>query len=230
MTGTPRYAIYYMPVATSALWRFGCRVIGYDACGAEPPPPFDQLGDAAAAGVFAEPARYGFHATLKAPFELAAGKTESHLLAAAAEFAGRQPQLPLGLLKIAPLDRFIALIPAAPPDALETFAAECVREFDDFRAALSAADRERRLQSPMTATQRAYLDAWGYPYVFEEFRFHMTLCGPLTPDLLAPLTTMLGKLYASIDHPVALDGLAVFKQPERTAPFHVLQRLAFARA
>ena len=230
MTGTPRYAIYSMPAVTSALWRFGCRVVGYDP--AEPdarPQPFEPLRVALAAGAFSEPARYGFHATLKAPFELAARKTEAQLLAAAADFAARQPPLPLGHLKIATLERFVALIPEVAPAALEPFAVDCVCDFDSFRAPLSAADRDRRLKVPMTTTQLVYLDAWGYPYVFEEFRFHMTLAGPLSLDQLAPITETRRTLYAPVDVPVRIDGIAIFRQPARTARFELLHRFAFAQ-
>ena len=230
MTGTPRYAIYSMPAMTSALWRFGCRVIGYDPAVPDArPQPFEPLRNALAAGAFSETARYGFHATLKAPFELAPKTTEVQLLAAAAAFAARQPPLPLGHLKIAPLERFIALIPEVVPAALEPFAVDCVCDFDSFRAPLSAADRDRRLIVPMTTTQLIYLDAWGYPYVFEEFRFHMTLAGPLPWDQLALLTETLRVLYAPIDAPVTIDGIAVFKQPARTARVELLRRFAFAR-
>ena len=227
MMAPPRYALYFMPAVASPLWRFGCRVIGYDAADATPPEPFGPLGGAAEAGAFAEPARYGFHATLKAPFELAPGRSEAELAAAATRFAARRSTLPIGTLKVARLERFIALVPVAAPPALEDLAGAVVRDFDSFRAPLSAADRERRLQAPLSPAEIAHLDRWGYPYVFEDFRFHMTLSGPLRPNRIEALCEMLAGLYAPIDTPVAVDGFAIFKQAGRQQPFKVLQRFAF---
>ena len=79
----PRYALYYAPPAETALWRFGSAVLGYDAVTAEDIAfTVPQACDPAAwAELTAEPRRYGFHATLKAPFELATGRSEAQLRA-----------------------------------------------------------------------------------------------------------------------------------------------------
>lgn len=74
----PRYALYYTPAADSALWRFGSATLGYDAITGRDiafavPPGCEALDWQE---LIAEPRRYGFHATLKAPFELANGRNE----------------------------------------------------------------------------------------------------------------------------------------------------------
>ena len=77
---------------------------------------------------------------------------------------------------------FIAVIPAEPSAELELLAAEATKAFDPFRAPLSPEDRARRNPDKLTPRQRDYLDRWGYPYVMEEFRFHMTLTGRLPAE------------------------------------------------
>ena len=127
----------------------------------------------------ADPRKYGFHATLKAPFSLAQGRTEAELFAACAAFAATPRAIPVIRPVVGSISGFIAVIPADPPAELIRLAADCVSEFDAFRAPLTEADRARRNPSRLTSAQRAHLDRWGYPYVMEEFRFHMTLTGRL---------------------------------------------------
>ncbi len=155
MTDSPRYAIYYMPQPSTPLWRFGARVLGYDPArpGDGPPPAFPEIAEFAPTSAFADPAKYGFHATLKAPFELATRTTEDALLAQAATFAAGERSFSIGRLQLSRLDRFIALIPIGRPAALHDFADRCVRDFEPIRAPLSAADLARRLASPLSRSR-----------------------------------------------------------------------------
>jgi hypothetical protein len=45
--------------------------------------------------------------------------------------------------------------------------------------------------------QRNYLDRWGYPYVMEEFRFHMTLTGRLDSTCRWGVVDMLRARFAA---------------------------------
>jgi hypothetical protein len=104
----------------------------------------------------------------------------------------------------------------------------CVRAFDPFRAPLSAADLERRRKAPLSPEQDARLVEWGYPYVFEDFRFHMTLTGAIRDEgLRNRVLTALKSHFALESGPHRFDGVAIFKQPDRHAPFEILQRFAF---
>ena len=87
-----RYAIYYAPAASDPLWAFGSSVLGYDAArGARVAFPDHQALRAAPLEAWtAEPRKYGFHATLKPPFALAAGVDEAALVAAMRAFAAAQ--------------------------------------------------------------------------------------------------------------------------------------------
>lgn len=222
----PRYALYYAPPADSPLWRFGCATLGYDAFFGEDvafavPPGCDP---ATWPGLTAEPRRYGFHATLKAPFELANGRSEGQLRAFTHQIAAGLAAVPLAGLTVAALGRFVALTPSEPSAALQKFAFDIVQAFEPFRAALSVADLERRLASPLTPAHRAYLEAYGYPYVGDAFRFHMTLTGSLPQDNVAAIAAALSASHAEAvpAAPVAIDRLTLFRQESRESRFRLI--------
>jgi putative phosphonate metabolism protein len=227
-----RYAVYYAPAARDPLWTFGSSVLGYDAAsGARPSfPDHPLLRDAPLGAWTAEPRKYGFHATLKPPFALAPGGRESALIEAAGDFAGNQAPFKAGELRVAPIGAFVALTPAGPAPALSRLADACVEAFDRFRAPASAAERERRLQSPLTPRQIENLDRWGYPYVFADFRFHLTLSGSLPEKDLERFATAMAELYAPLARPLVVDGVALFAQPEASSAFVLLQRFEFTGA
>lgn len=232
MTETvPRYALYYAPAADSALWRFGSATLGYDAvAGADVafaiPPGCEGLDWPEAT---AEPRRYGFHATLKAPFELADGRSEGALRAFARNYVAGRPPIRLARLAVNALGRFVALTPAEPSDDLQRFAFDIVQAFEPFRAPLSQADLARRLQSPLTPAHRAYLEAYGYPYVGDAFRFHMTLTSALPDETVAPVKAALAAAYARAvpAGPVLIDRVAIFRQENRASRFVLLDSIPF---
>ncbi|MFB6418170.1 MULTISPECIES: DUF1045 domain-containing protein [Bradyrhizobium] len=232
MTGFPRYAIYFAAGADHALSRFGAELLGYDAyTGNELPFPREALEVAPDwRDVSADPRKYGFHATLKAPMALAPGKTDAELMAACATFAGKPRPLPVIRPVVDAISGFIAVIPAEPVEALQALAADCVREFDSFRAALSAEDRARRRPEKLSELQRDHLDRWGYPYVMEEFRFHMTLTGRLDAERRGPILEMLRARFAALRlGMLAIDRLALFEQDDARARFRIIGEWALAR-
>ena len=225
MTGFPRYAIYFAADADSALSRFGAELLGYDAhTGNEMPFPDVPLRTAPDwRDITADPRKYGFHATLKAPMALAPGKTEAELAAACATFANQARMIPLIRLVVDSISGFIAVIPAEPVGDLQQLAADCVRNFDSFRAPLSAEDRARRRPEKLSERQRDYLDRWGYPYVMEEFRFHMTLTGRLDTQRRGPVLEMLRTRFAALGlDTLAIDRMALFRQDEAKARFRII--------
>ncbi|MDA9438476.1 phosphonate metabolism protein [Bradyrhizobium sp. CCBAU 51745] len=233
MTGFPRYAIYFASGDDHALSRFGAELLGYDAyTGDEPPFPGDALRIAPDwHDVTADPRKYGFHGTLKAPMVLAAGKTEAELAAACATFAGKARPIPVIHPIVDSISGFIAVIPAEPVDALQELAADCVRDFDCFRQPLTAEDRARRKPKKLSERQREYLDRWGYPYVMEEFRFHMTLTGRLDADRRGPILEMLRARFAALKlEKLAIDRITLFKQDDAKARFCIVGEWTLAPA
>lgn len=228
---SPRYALYYAPHASSTLWSFGSRVLGYDAVSGQSVHHPEALGEFLARwpSLTTEPRKYGFHATLKAPFHLIESQDERALLLAVDNFSKltRAISLPVKAANIGP---FIALKPSSSAEQINALASEIVDHFDHFRKPLSPEDRNRRLQSPLTDRQIAYLDLYGYPYVHEEFRFHMTLTNALhIEDREAILNCLRSLFEAEVgDAEIFINRLCVFRQESPQERFRVIYSAEFA--
>lgn len=228
-----RYALYAAPAEGSPLARFGAAALGYDAatgCDVEQSVPAGFAADDWHA-LTAEPRPYGFHATLKAPFRLAPGTSVLHLEDAAQRLASGMKPVQLALLP-GWIGAFVALVPEGRPADLHALADAVVRAFEPLRAPLTPHDRERRLRSGLSPRQTEYLDSYGYPYVLEEFRFHMTLTGRVPEERRAAAEAGLRALLASElgGPPIGLRiaDLCIFEQPAHADRFRIRARFPLA--
>ncbi|MDQ0503836.1 DUF1045 domain-containing protein [Xanthobacter agilis] len=224
-----RYAVYLAPATESPLWRFGSAIIGYDAAtGAEPPAPdiagFDPENWHA---LTAEPRRYGFHGTLKAPFRLADDKTEADLDALLHAFAAEHHPFELPPLVVRAIGTFVALVPPGPVPTLDDLARCAVVEVDPARAPLTPEELARRRPDQLSARQRAHLDRYGYPYVCEDFRFHMTLTGPLEDAAHTHALNALTEAYAAsgASVPLRVSDVGLYVQDRPGARFRLARRI-----
>jgi putative phosphonate metabolism protein len=227
MTDKPRYAIYYTAAPDSELDRFGAHLIGHDAFSGDALPFPDGIEQTLPdwREITQDPRKYGFHATLKAPMWLADGTTEIELLAACASFAGSPRRIPLIKPAVNPIGDFIAIVPSRRSIELEQLAADAVGHFDSFRAPLTPEDRARRRPDQLTPRQREYLDRWGYPYVMEEFRFHMTLTGRLKAERRETVLDILRQRFATLElATLAVDRIALFRQDGANARFRIVRQ------
>jgi putative phosphonate metabolism protein len=221
MTGS-RYAIYFVPPADGGLYRLGSSLLGYDCYrSADVPLPGGLPGDWA--DMTEAPRRYGFHGTLVAPFRLWPDRHEAELVQAAAEFIATPREVATIEPVVRALGKFIAIVPRVRDARLDRLAADCVTAFDRFRAPLSAADRARR-GIGLSERERANLERWGYPYVFEDFRFHMTLTGPLDEQRRRAVTDLLAARLAEAhaDGPLPIDRVLLLRQDDDNGRFRVL--------
>lgn len=218
-----RYALYFVPAPGSALGAFGTGVLGVDSAdGREVPRPAALAGIEA---VTAAPRVYGFHATLAAPLRLAPGRDEGDLVAAVEALAHGHPPVPVGPLRVALIGAFVALVPAGPAPAVDLLAAECVAALDPLRAPLTDAERAKRRPERLDPRGQALLARWGYPHVFEAFRFHMTLTDALPEAEREPWRARLAEAFGRAE-PLVIDAVTLLRQ-EDGAPFRVLRRFAF---
>ncbi len=219
-----RYAIYFTPEQNDPLTRAAARWLGRDAFDGEQNPPIETDVFTAAEIAFhtAAARRYGFHATLKAPFSLAEGQTEQGLIAALADFSQRTDPLFLPRGVVRRLDGFYALVPEERSASLDKLAASVVETFEPFRAPLSPEDIERRNPENLSPAQLKNLHKWGYPYVFEDFRFHMTLTGRVPQNEAARMERAIDGFFGPLlSEPLEIASLALFVEPEPGAPFLV---------
>jgi putative phosphonate metabolism protein len=227
-----RFAIYYAPPRESAWWQAGCAWLGRDPETGETlaPPQLAGLGQPLDALTVA-PRRYGWHGTFVPPFRLAPGVTPEALFAAAEQWALRQTRFDANV-EAAMLGRFVALRPAdeAGETALRELAASALRALGSLRAAQTPAELAKRLDAPLTPRQRTYVEEWGYPYVFEEFRFHMTLSDSLKDaQTCAHLVDAWNAQMRGVPA-LPVEGAALFVEPQPGAPFALWRRLPFAEA
>jgi len=228
--GRARYAVYFAPDRGSPLAEFGAAWLGYDADSGHtaPQPALPALAADRLHAITAEPRHYGFHATLKPPFVLAGGDEEAALRSSLAALAAELRPFAAPPLKLTRLSGFLALTPSAPSPDLERLAAHCVREFDRFRAPAAPAEIERRRRVGLSPRQEELLTRWGYPYVMDQFRFHLTLTGRLDPDEGAGVCRLLALMVAPLcQAPLPVTALTLFNHDGTDAPFRIIGRYPF---
>ncbi len=218
-----RIALYYAPETHDPLHQRASTWLGRDATsGAEIPQP--AIAGVDIAEVTADARGYGFHATLKPPFRVQ-GDIQA-ALQAAQDFAARTAPFALPPLQITDLDGFLALREAEPCPPLQALADGAVTALDPHRAPATEAEIARRKPENLSPRQRDYLASWGYPYVFAEWRFHMTLTRRLTPAekaiILPAVTEALGDAPAVAR---MVTDICIFAQAAQGAPFTILERL-----
>jgi putative phosphonate metabolism protein len=226
-----RYAIYFAPPQGSELDRFGSHWLGRDAWTGAPlqSPPVDGFSPSDFAALTASPSSYGLHATLKPPFYLRAGTTEQELRAQLAAFASKRHAFACSPLRLATLGRFVALILQEPCDAMSLLADDCVTSFDAFRAPPSTAETQRRKSAPLSHRQVELLERWGYPYVLEQWQFHISLTGSTDAATAERARRVLEpRTQAFTRKSLAVDAVCLFRQSAEDAPFLVMERFPFA--
>ena len=227
VTRDMRYALYFAAAAEDRLTGLGNAWLGRDPLTGTPlqRPQIDGVPADRFAELTTNPRRYGFHGTLKAPFHLRPGLSEAALLKACSVLAAEIAPYEIAGLSVNRLGNFLALTPAAAEKELAAFAALCVRHFEPYRAPLSEADLERRRQSNLTPRQDAYLAEWGYPYIFDEFRFHLTLSNKLEDAAEGQLLAAGAERHFRqvTGQPLVCRHFAVFAEPQRDAPFRIVK-------
>ena len=218
-----RFAIYYAP-RDGAFADAAARWLGWDlarGCAVAQP---DVPG---LAELTAEPRKYGFHGTIKPPFRLADGTSPDDLAAAIADLAQRLRPVQVPGLEMILLEGFLAFVPGHDP-ALTTLAAAVVEGLEGFRAPLTPAEIARRRPDILTPRQRDLLAVYGYPYVKEEFQFHLTLSGRLgTADAPALQKVALAHFAGLIPQPFRLEDLCLCGE-DAAGRFHLLHRYALS--
>ncbi len=198
MSDWRRQAIYFAPPAGSALARFGADWLGWDAERGERREGVEISGLPLPRAELVEvPRRYGFHATLKAPFRLADGCNLTDLDAALEAVAAGCTRFALRLAVAAP-GPFLALMPEEAPPELAELERACVTGLDAFRAPAEAGETMRRRRAGLDAIEEENLRRWGYPYVLARFRFHLTLTGSLSPGVRAAVREALEQALAPL--------------------------------
>lgn len=216
-----RYAVYFVP--GGALGENAASWLGWDLCKGQHvgQPDWEGLD---VLKLTEAPRRYGFHATIKPPFHLADGTTEEELQTALAVLCGSLSPVSLAALELAAMGRFLVLAPVGNHPGISALAAEIVEQLDRFRAAPTEDELARRRAQPLRKEHEQNLRDWGYPYVMDQFRFHMTLTGRLEANerdiVIEALETL---VIPSLPTPFFVGDVALVGQA-KSGFFHLIRR------
>jgi hypothetical protein len=218
-----RYAIYWTPEPGSEFAKFGADWLS--ASNAQFGLPADLAARAARS-----PARYGLHATLKAPFRLRKDASEAELKTALGEFCGMRRAARGGCLKLSRFQGFLGLILASGKSEVDWLAAQCVTGFDRFRAPLDETDRDRRNSNDWSRQEALFFEEFGYPYVLSAFQFHITIAGPLHGVEMEQVEAALAPhLAAFTAYPTNIETLSLLGEPKGGGAFELVSRHPFKR-
>jgi len=216
-----RFGIYVVP--EGAFYRIGAAWLGWDCVARQKVtrPDWPELPGEDA--LVTAPRQYGFHGTIKPPFRLLNGTRPEQLAEAVAAFCGQQGPVSLPKLEVRRYGKVIAIVPTTPSAALVRLAADTVRSLDRFRAPANMVDLARRRKVGLTDWQEGYLRDWGFPYVMEEFRFHLTLTGPLGDKADAVARGLAARFRAHLPAPFIIDSLCLMGEGADRR-FHMIHR------
>lgn len=228
MTLYKRVAIFYAPGSQTPLANFGAQWLGWDVEHAKgvPHPQIDGLPEPIETLV-ATPQKYGFHGTLKAPFRLHENQTLDGLRAAMKAFSEQHRKFFIGQMKVAKLGSFVAIIQENSSNEFANFASNIVTHFEDYRAPLRDEDIAKRRKAKLTPRQDELMLQWGYPFIFEEFKFHLTLTGKLSEQNAKSVCDRLtDHLKPILDTPVEAVDLCLYGERE-DGRFEIIERFPF---
>ena len=218
-----RYTIYFVPKGTLA--KFGRAWLGWDCRKGQ----YISLENAFAEPLAdrehytKKPQKYGLHATLKAPFRLQATQSETALRSAFRGFCNHQKPTASGNLMLSERGGFLSLRPQMQSAALFELGKHCLEAFDPFRAPLEQSDLDRRRNARLSPRQNQFLHQWGYPYVLQEFQFHITLTSLLSILQRETIIPALKNLLAhELERPFIIAYLALIGE-DRNGQFHILE-------
>ena len=215
-----RYAIYYIP--DLPLFQIGSDWLGWNSLTGQ-----ETTLSTNHHRITDRPRKYGFHATMKPPFSLASNSTQGELQDAFQAFCATVSPATGGTLKISRLGRFLAMTQDVQSNDVTDLAASTVSHFDKFRAPLSDNDIQKRRQRRLTPEQDALMLRWGYPYVMQEFKFHMTLTGPLQNDEIVSIEQLANTRFQEfIGQSLNIASLALLGEDRDSGRFHVIEKLS----
>ena len=225
-----RHAAYYAPPQDQLLAELGAQWLGRCALTrrAVDMPQLAEMSATAFRQHTAAASRYGWHATMKAPFTLKTGLAVDAIPEAFTNFVQSHAAITLPPLVLRNMGDYLALVPREPSDALQALAFDCVRALHPLAQPLTAQQLAQRRQTPLSPAQDAMLLEWGYPFVGAEFQWHMTLTGSL--HALPPAEVQLLHEAAMqwfepiLNRPITLDAISWFVEPNAGGDFYEMHR------
>jgi hypothetical protein len=212
-----RYAVYFCPAAGSGLEAFGRKWLSTE--------DVPRVASERLKTLTAKMRRYGWHATLCAPFSLTKHANYDDLRQRVVDIAKRfSPfEMPLHLDR---LGGFLALRPTGDETTIHALGDACIRELNVLRAPLTD-DAWQRRASYLDDVELALYRQFGYPYVLERYRFHMTLSAPASDVEEEALREWLSPRLANLS--AHIDALTICGEKEPGTNFEAIARIALGQ-
>lgn len=224
-----RHAVYFCPAPDTnwgiagAQWLGRCAVTGKK----DQQLQLSGIDPELFSSLTSHPKRYGWHATLKAPFKLVPEHNVGDLLLKMHQLAKSLKPFDLPRLGVSTTGGFLSLRPTEISLQLNDAAAMCVRDLQSFALPLTADELIRRRKAELTPEQDKLLVEWGYPWVLDQFNFHFSLTGslqsidvPKQKKLMQAAEQHFGNLSVC-----RFDRIALVMEPEAGKDFEVIKLL-----
>ncbi len=223
-----RYAVYFAPDLDGPWWEHAGYWLGRCAASQQhfSQPLIAGVSPARLTAFTAHPRRYGFHATMRAPFVLSERYQFDDLVDRVNALCQTIEPFVLPRLRVNRLDQFIALTPERDLQQVKDLESQCVTSLQELVEPLSSAELARRRQVTLSPVEDALLVRWGYPYVLDRFRFHFSLTGSLEQATEAEISALMNAAHQQFDPlPLcAFKALTIFAEPTRGADFVLLKQ------
>jgi len=223
-----RYAVYFVPNIEQQWWAQASQWLGRCAVSQQfsAQPLIAEVSPKRFAEFTEHPRRYGFHATMRAPFVLASEYQPSDLIRHVSTLCQQLKPFVLPRLRVTLLEQFLALLPERDVPQITLLEHQCVTQLNDYAVPLGTEELTRRRSAGLSSHEDALLLRWGYPYVLDRFRFHCSLTGSLAKASPQEVSALTQAAHQHFDHlPLCVfDSLAVFAEPTQGADFVLLEQ------
>lgn len=212
-----RFALYYSPRPHTAFAEAASTWLGRDHENRNCPRiKTKTLGRERFPELTRAPFHYGFHGTLKPPFRLHDATSKELLCEELDHFCNQRSPFILEGLEIGWIGKFLCLRPVKSSDKMNKLARDAVRQFDSFREDMSFTELKKRRTQGLTPQQDALLLQWGYPYVMDEFCFHLTLSSKIEDAQERTQVEEEARRHFSSDmlQEIPVDGISLFVETD----------------
>ena len=114
---------------------------------------------------------------------------------------------------------------------MQNLASNLVENLDHFRAPLHQKEIDKRRMSTLTSSEDENLLNWGYPYVFNDFRFHITLTEKIQygSDRESMVRAASSHFSEDLDRATKVNSISLFVQESSEADFLQIQQFALQK-
>ncbi len=225
-----RYAIYYVPPESDHLTKFAASWFGWDVYQGIRV-NYSELSNLNydIKEITKKPCKYGLHGTLKAPFSLAKDRTIDELRLSLSRLSSSIKKFEIPFISLRKISGFIAIVPTTQNKKLNFLAKKCLQELDCFREVESLEILNKRRSVELSSSMKQNLLKWGYPYVLNDFQFHLTMTSKLAPKVSENVFSVLSSELSSVlNSPLVISKICLFGESKIHGKFKVIEEFSLA--